>query len=446
MQKIKAGLSHYSERSLNVLLYVFLIGVCSNIINDWSKSLLFFCLMPFQMCLVYRVIKNRKLHKTGMFRIATVFLLWMFFTYLVNDRWYAEGLIVLQAMLMCWYAALFVPEETGLQGIGRELFGIGMISIVCYLPFMLQAMLSVYTGKLMKVPFDPNPIGIQTAGNVADRIRIMMHPNYTARFAVFNILFSVYGALTRKKKGFHIFLTFVILLNALILAHTQSRTCYITLGAALGMIAFRGVFLSVKKKGLRLAAAALALILVFFAIVYGMNGVLKLDVAAAKRTSGASQEQIVYRDHNADVDMFEANMSSRDKIWKSALDYLKNNPKCLLVGIGSRKTNDVLGQESNLLERYNVHSSYLNVLAHLGIPGVLMVILFLLMLVRPAWTALMLPGTAESRGLFMLPVLLVTLLLMGFTETGLFISADYMNYLLMVVAGLMLQYVRLKKA
>lgn len=290
MQKIKSGLSRYSERNWNVLLYLFLIGVCQYIASDWARSTLFFCLMPFQMYLVYKVIRNRKLHKTALFRIATAFLLWMFFTYIINDRWYAEGLIGLQALLMCWYAALFVPEDTDLQGIHREIFGIGMIFIICYLPFMLLAMLSVYTGKLIYVPFDPYPIGIQTAGSIGDRIRVMMNTNYISRIAIFNMLFSVYGILTRKKKGFRIFFAFVILLNLLILAHTQSRTCYIAFGMALGMIAFREVFLLIKKKGLRVAAAALALILVFFAVVYGMSGVLKLDMAIAKRTSGVNEE------------------------------------------------------------------------------------------------------------------------------------------------------------
>lgn len=444
MKSIRATISKYNERSRNVLIYLFLMGVCYFFVTNWARSVLFFCLLPFQMSLVCRVFMDRETRGTGMFRIVTAFLIWMFIAYMLVDGWNAEGMVTLLSMLMSWYAALFVIDKTDYSDMRREVFTAGMMFIVCYMPLMLLAVLSLFTGRVIRLPFDKNPIGIQELGAIGTRFRIMSHPNITARVAVFNVLFSVYGIITHRKKALRVFLVFAILLNLMILAHTQSRTCYIVLGIALGMIAFRGVFLAVKKKGVRIIAALLVLVLVVLGVMYGLDGLLKLDIAVARRTSRVVQENISVR--SDDLALFDTRMSGRSMIWESILRYLKDNPRYLITGMGTQSIIDVVSETYEEISSIaHAHSAYLNVLARGGILGLLLLLAFLIGLVSPAWRTLTAAETKESRGLFILPVFVVTCLCMCLTETGLFIDPGYLNYLMMAAAGLMLHYARMLK-
>lgn len=445
MRSVRTFLSKYNERNWNVLLYLFLMGVCYFIVEKWTRSIVFFCLLPFQMKLICRVITDRETRGTGMFRIVTAYMLWMFIAYMFVDKWNTEGMVVLLSMLMSWYAALFVVDKTDYANMQREIFSAGMIFIVCYMPFMLLAMLSLFTGRVIQLPFDQKPLGIQALGALGSRFRVLCHTNITARVPVFNVLFSVYGIVTHKKKALRGFLVFAILLNLMILAHTQCRTCYIVLGVALGMIAFRAVYLAVGKKGVRFIAALLVLAVVVLGVMYGLDGLLKLDIAVARHTSRAVQQEIEVRSN--DTALFDTRMSGRNWIWESILRYLKDNSRYLITGMGSQSVTAVVGQTYEKVSAIaHTHSAYLNVLARGGILGLLLLMAFLIGLVPPAWRTLTASETKESRGLFILPVIVVACLGMGLTEIGLFIDPGYMNYLMMAAAGLMLHYAKLLKA
>lgn len=438
----------FSSRTFILVLTFFVMAFLGNVHTRWAKSLFYFFVLPVQIGMAYVNIRDRAIRMDGVFKLVCVSLIWLLGSQMLNSAWSISGMNTLWTLFGCWIFALFIPKTTSIKSIHDEIFKVGMVFIVCFMPIILIALYSVFSGKVIHLPWEHTAIGLQKANSFGSRIRIMMNPNKAGIILVLNILFSIYGLTVRKGKFWRAFFIFNIFINTLASAHTQSRTCIMGLAAAMGLFAFRFIYQKLeRKKALRIVLGVLACVLVFLLIVYGMNWLLALDTAIAERINHMPSA-VVTESRIDEFGAFDALSSGRDKIWKAVFQLFKEKPSGLAVGYGAENVMDMLAEVSGnagLAEMVHVHSAYLDAIVRGGIPYLLMVVAFLLLLVKPAWQLGMEKSTAETKGLFVVPMVVVALLVMSVSEVMLFVHKEYPNFLFMMMCGYLLHYKNLRK-
>lgn len=452
MQKIQKRCAgwfeqYFTGRTAMLLLTFFVMAFCFNVHTRWAKTLFHFFLLPVQIGMSYVYIRDKAIHMGGVFKLVCVSLLWLLMSVMLNSFWSANGMVGMWFLLGCWIFALFVPKKTSLQDIHKEIFSIGLVYILFFLPFTLIALSTVFTGKVIYVPWDHTPLGIQAANSFTSRLRIMMNPNKIGIILVFNIFFGIYGFLTRRKKIWKVFFAFVILVNYITSAHVMSRTCIMGLSAAMGMFAFRGVYqLLHNKKFLRIAAGVVACVLMFFLVLTSMDLIFTADVSLARKLHGRASKQIQSR--LDDGGAFNADNTGRGEIWEAVFALFKDEPAGLAIGYGAEDVMQMAEDASGIegtAGMAHVHSAYLDCIARGGVPYLLMVLAFLILLVKPAWQIGMEKSTPETKGLFVIPMFVVALLVMGVSEVMLFVDKSHTNYLFMVMCGYLLHCNNLRK-
>jgi len=306
------------------------------------------------------------------------------------------------------------------------------------------ALLSVFTGKVFRLPLFAGVVGISSVGSVADRIRIFGNTNTVAIIAAMNVLFSVYAFCAVKRKWARVFFIFAIAVNYITLAHTQSRTSGIAFSVAIAAFAFRGAYLRMAQNKLRWVVGAVAAAAAFFLVLNGINVIYKADVSIASRLTVEDTEAIdettemVSRIERAG--QFNVNSSGRGDIWMSTLKYLKNHPETLILGNGQVSSIRLVGEEYPEITKYiNIHNSYLAAVFHCGLPFLICVLGFLCTLVPPAIRMLLHAENGEERGNFMIPVMVGMLLIIGIGEELLFIKMSSPNFLFYLFSGYLLK-------
>ena len=438
----------FSSRTAVLLLGIFVYAFCFNVHTRWAKTLFCFFVLPVMIGMSYTYIRDKAIRMDGVFRLVCISQLWLLMSTMINSFWSTGGMVGHWFMLGCWFFALFIPRKNTMQDIHNEIFKIGMIYIVCFLPFILLALYSVFTGKVIYVPWDHTPVGVQQAGNFGSRVRIMMNPNKIGIILVFNIFFSIYGLVVRKKKLWRAFFIFVIIVNAMASAHVMSRTSIMGLAAAMGLFGFRFAYQKLgRKKILAIAAGILACVLVFFLVVYGMTWIFQADVAIAHKINNAENYKEVQSRFESQG-TFNATGTGRDEVWGSVISLIKEEPLGLIIGYGSEDVMQMAEDASGIRgmsDMGHVHSSYLDAVIRGGIPYLLMVLAFLIILIKPAWQIGMEKSTEETKGLFVIPMFIVSLLVMSISEVMLFVDRSHTNILFMVMCGYLLHYKNLQK-
>lgn len=445
MQKIWNQWTNLSIRNRMLMLFFFMMAFCGNIHTRWSKSLMYFFIMPVMVYIALQQYKDKLTRKTPVLLTSVLLVAWSFFSYMINNKWDSSGMVGLWGLSLCWLFVLHLPKNAEVKEINQQIFTIGNVFIFCFLPFMLLAIFSIFSGIPFRVPGNAYPLGIQFKGGVASRIRIMMNPNYMARITAYNMLFSLFAILTKKEKWVKWLYSFIILVNLIVFVHSQSRTCYIAFAFALGLLVYRLVITLLRsRKALRIAAGLLACVLVFFVSLEGFNLIRDVDIAIAKKTS--IYEPKSSTDRVEKYGQFDAESSGRGEIWDSIINYLKENPVYLALGMGTSVVMDKVSEsDDSVKDIVHPHSSYLDGLCRGGIPYMLLVLAFLCMMVPKCWRMIMQPVNKANKGFFIIPVFIAMMLVMGIAEAFLFVGMDYSNVLFMCMCGYALHYTALEK-
>ena len=445
----KKGWLGLSARNWMVLL-LFFVAIYVNRVSAQNFTALFFGVrMPFVMRDAVDQLRDRDLTAAPAWRLHAFAAAWLVVTTLLNWRVDYEWLLKLWYVVACWFYMGFAPRNADADELRRQLFTVGMLFVCGLLPLFLLALASIFTGRLMYVPFIDNPIGIQKTGKIGGYITILQHHNVDARFAAFCVLFSVYGIITRKSRVLRAFLGFDILVSLMVLAHTQSRSSGIGLSLALGALAFRAAYLRFAGKRWRMLAAALAVALTFAVVLSGVNLIYRADIrvgrllkadqrkadgslSAKKKATNAIQS---HADKSGQFGMFS---NGRDKIWLDTLTYLKDHPRCLITGIGG--TGDasyakVVAEHERIAKYTGYHNSYLTALAIGGLPALLAMLAFLCLMVRPCLRVLLHPGEG-NRGLCVVPAFILMLVLVAVPEQIILVRAGYANLLFYFMCGI----------
>lgn len=438
-----------SGRSMPALLLLLVFAFGKFLSASGSLCVLYAVLFPWALCRVHKMYLDGELVKDGTLKWVGAYLglyvLSALATMSVSESWALNVATVFTASLFM----LYVPANMSMEDMKRELFRVGCWLVCLYLPFVLLAMLSVFTGRTFRVPGFGRYVGIQAAGYVVDRIEIFTNTNVTARYMALNVMFSIYAVCAKKNRWLRAFFVVNIILNTMGLAHTQSRTCLIAFCAALGVIAFRGICLLLGKRRWRMIAGAAVCGAVAVGVLSGMNLLYETDVRIAKSMVGELHERVETTGETSAAErkgQFDVYSSGRGDIWPPAVKYMLEHPENLILGMGQGNVMKKIGQEyPQILQYAHLHNSFLSCLVRGGLPFLICVLGFLCTLVRPAWRMLMQPGGEENRGLFMIPVFIVMLLLMAVPEEMLFIKAVYSNLLFYLLCGYVLRFKHLEQ-
>lgn len=436
-----------SGRSVPALLLMLVFAFGKFLSASASLCALYAVLFPWALCRVHKMHLDGELVKDGALKWVCAYLglyvLSALVTMSVGEDWALNVAMVFTASLFM----LYVPAGMSVEDMRRDLFRVGCWMVCLYLPFVLLALASVFTGQTFRVPGFGRYVGIQKAGAVAERIQIFTNTNVTARYMALNVLFSIYAICVKKNRWLRAFFGVSIILHFVGLAHTQSRTCLIAFSAAMGVLVFRGICVLLAKRRWRMIAGAAACLLTVLVVLNGMNWIYETDVRMAKaRLSGeeVSEESVVTRAEQRG--QFDVYSSGRGDIWPPAVKYMMDHPENLILGMGQGNVMKEIGEEySQVLKYAHLHNSFLSCLVRCGLPFLICVLGFLCTLVRPAWRMLMQPGSEENRGMFMIPVFVIMMLLMAVPEEMLFIKAVYSNLLFYLMCGYVLRFKHMEK-
>lgn len=435
---MKRLLPRLTERNALVLLLILIFAFGGYISEGAAYALLYAAAYPWAMIMICRDRKDDGMPQGMAFKWAVgalgIGILSVLVTMTAKNDWaYTVG-----SAYICWLLLAFPPRKETAKNLNDGLFGVGACMVTLFLPFALVALLSVFTGRLMSLPGIDTHIGIQKAGLVSDRVRIMTHFNVTARYAAFNVLFSIFAIISRKGWLTRGWFGLNLIPNLLVLVHTQSRTCYIALSAALGLIVMRALYLKLGANWKGFIAGAVAAVIVFALTLSALNGLFAADVRIAARLSGAGEMQTA--SHSDKYGQFDVTGTGRGELWRMLFDYLKAHPKYLLTGMGEGVLTKIIAREIPAMDFYwHTHNSLLGSLMHYGALYLICVLGFLVCMVRPCWRLLMRPAGEGERGLFIAPVLIVAMLLMSLTEEMLFATPCYTNLLFFLCCGIVLR-------
>ena len=438
----------FNSRTAVMVLTFFMMAFCANVHTRWGKSLFHFFILPVQIGMSYVYIRDKAIHMGGVFKLVCVSLLWLLMSQMLVSNWSLGGMIRLWTMFGCWIFALFIPKKSTMEDLRKEIFAVGMVYIVCFLPFVLIALFSVFTGKLIYVPWDHTPLGVQEAGNFGTRVRIMMNPNRIGVILLFNIFFSIFGIVNRKRFAWRAFFVFVIIVNLMAFCHVMSRTCIMGLAASFSLLGFRFVYQKLgKRKILRIAAGLLACVLLFFAVIEVVELIYKTDVNVARRLNGVNRT--IKSTRLDSYGTFDATGTGRGEIWVGCIEFLKNNPLNAIIGFGEEDIMQLMMQDPEIIgvddSWHHVHSAYLDAVMRGGGVYLLMVLIFLVILIKPAWQLGMEKESAETKGMFVIPMFVVAMLVMSVSEIMIFVDRSHTNYMFMAMCGYILHYARLRR-
>lgn len=310
------------------------------------------------------------------------------------------------AMLFCFSAALIQDE----QGLKRMIAAVCSLWIAWMTILSLAALYAAFTGTHLHQTSNARFIGINAGDN---RLYIMDFCTNAAGNLLTAILMAAGCLLTAKKTWQKAVLTIALLPLLAALSLTDARTSFIAVGVGFGAMAACLIFRDVKCGGgalryfIALAAAAVVMVISYLALTFLTNtlgafvpGYTSAILPAALADGGT----VVHRTIGSG-----SLLTYRDDVWRGFFAFLKAEPGTLFTGTGP----------ASLMERVmpfvvsaqavfdHPHCMYLHVLGSYGIPGFLLMVLFLALFARRSWQLIFSDHAPLWRRLLPIPAIAV---------------------------------------
>ena len=443
MQKLRNYIARCTPRTRFFIAYFFVMGIICSTYTRLANGIHSIFLLPAMLILAAFAMRDEGVKRDVPMLLGCAGVTWAILAGLLNGRFFStSNAIGYLSLMACWFFTPRLPRGTTAEQIDDEFTAIGLVYMTCYFPFLLVALYSLFSGRVIQTPVDVNGLGLQTAGFLKDRLRVLENVNICGRVMMMNILFSIYMLIRRKKKGIRIFSIFVLILNLIGITHVQSRGSTISFAIAIGVLAFRCVYLWVRRRGWRVAAGLAACAAAFFLVIGFTIVLLDVDIAIASKTAVVVNEDLT--EQNTYVEQsgqFNVGSSGRVQIWKATLKYLKTHPKQLLLGLNSPSTMaEIAMDDEYVAETKHVHNVLLDCIVQLGLPYMLIVLAFLAYMAPKCWRVI----TQKRRdGSCVFVALLVGLLTDAMVEIMLFSRWEGYNTLFMLMCGYVLHICRL---
>lgn len=440
MRKIRAYFGRLTPRTRFMIVYFIVMGIVNSAFTRLANGIHGVFLVPAMLIMAAFAMRDEGLKRDVPMLFGCAAVTWAVLAGLLNGILYTEGnAIGYLALAACWFFTLRLPRGMTDAQMEDEFIAVGVTYMVCYLPFLLVALYSLFSGRLIHTPLDYQALGLETAGFLKDRLRVLENQNVCGRNMLMCILFSIFLLIRRKKAGWRIFSIFVLVVNLMALTHTQSRNSILSLAIGIGVIAFRYVYMWIRRRGVRVIAGLAACAAAFFLVVGITNVLFDADVAIARKTAVVIDEEMMQQDSYVErFGQFDPGSSGREWVWKITVEYLKTHPKQLLLGINSPNIMKEIGTvDSYVSGLQHVHNSLLDCVVRCGLPFLLIILAFLVYMVPKCWRVITKPGGDDGSQVYL--AMLVSLLAASMMEVMLFARWSPHNTMFMLMCGYVLQ-------
>ncbi len=414
------------------------------------------------LCIVYYFIE--KCYKDSTETVLLfVYTVWVLITRLISG-YYKEGtdLLFVVGMFACLYsfAVAFRFDYQTRQRVLNTFIVVfaTIISITSFLGIMAAITRETVEIKILEFTLQAGTIK-------GGRLHIAdSHPNIGSCWAMICMFLLIERCfLINKKKWLKVLLALGIFVNYVAIALTNCRTIYLQVSVCLALFIYilitdRKRIMLRKQRFLVLLACGIIIVpLAYNSFDWSIKAVSRISdavytesVEIAEETSVVSPKTglmtLGYNNINASVQTGDvrpvfgnnSTLTIRIRIWESALGTIKTNPSVLLFGESKAEFTDI----SNKLIEYPVkhyHNMFLNVLMLTGLPGLLIVLVFLYCLIKKIVLVVSSDTDTVTTAEKVLALPLIGLIGFGATfEVLLFTETDIRAFTFFFVAGVLL--------
>lgn len=372
-------------------------------------------------------------------RFLCLYVLWIAVDTLIISRVtmyrYEDTVYYVAAFALGCYpmASLLPKEERGRTFRGMFHVFIAVITALCILGLtvvLLQTQLETARGQLT---------GIPAAGEGDQRLYIIgMHGNFYAPIICIMLMMAIYMILSYKNVAVRIYYVIVALILYITLPLSDSRTNMVAVAVGLGLLAMLLVLWRVKWKpsvlGAIVAVLCAGVVAVGAYAGYGlaMRGIESVAVKSAVAEEAAGSDVQLPKSRDLLKDLKTA--TGRTGIWKETFQSVKEKPVILLTGLTNHHTYEAIPSFPQFDGR--LHNSFIQVLIAFGLPALILVLCFLVVLAKRCIPLFFKPGLAVSLADRFLPVVLACCLVISMLESFFFLESPGMySPLFYLVAG-----------
>lgn len=414
-------------------------------------------------------------------KLCLAFCAWVAVSRLLNgDIRFTDGEYVINIIAPCLLLpiCMILPEDK------RSIFLDATAAVVCI--FMsFSAVIGIHTAITQRLAVNPFSQWYFAEVSFSNRLYLYANnPNIAGNWMFISIFLLIYEFLKRKNIALHIVIVLMALADYTALALTSSRNAMLgfTLCISLFALLLALKYLPVKKTGLRVSAAVLIMLLIMplayksfdgtrhiISLMESAGTVMEEETASAvdagetapaeetfaeapaeeseenpaetvpteeltEETEEDSEEKEIYEDNRGFSD------SGRLPIYKSALVTIKEEPMRLLRGCLSEDIMAVTDEYLPYPPYGHFHNAYIQVLEYAGIPGLLLMLAFSILLIIRAVKLFFTEDAKASLAVKALILPLPGIFLYNMLETSIFCFMDFRSLSFFMIAGAVLAY------
>ncbi len=327
--------------------------------------------------------------------------------------------------------------------------------------------IATYTGQAFVSPFT----GLTLGGNSASRLTLFhIHPNMAATFFLIGLCMLFYLAMQTKKKSLWIPYLLGLLGFYLAIALTGSRTIYILTSLCAGAFAFLLLHKRLSRSSKWIGwLSSIGIWLTVAALLFGgfslITQLMNAHIAARKaavisqiseelpekkakkeiKAQTRSIKPLSERPIMADI----ATLTGRTAIYQTVIPVLEARPQTLWIGTARedfmKLPNEILLAQSGkdkIAQANHMHNLFLQVLLITGLPGLLLVIVFVVILAVQSFRLFFLGKEEAPLPMKALVVLPCVLLLNCMLEPYVFVENNLVNLIFFFSSGAVMIYAK----
>lgn len=405
---------------------------------------------------------GKKSRKTEV-KLLAAFSIWLVISRALNGDvfLYWDSRVVFDITVTSFFvtAALILPSDKR----KKVLDAFAIITTVLCLGGAILGLYTVVTGKLMRNPLTEWYLCTM----LGDRLELFdASPNVCGNWLFCGIMFLIYLFFRFKNPAFRVFAVVGALIEYDALAMTDSRSSMLGFAVSAAMLAALLLFkcLKIKKTQYKVVALVLTLLVagplcyMGFSGMRHMMGIATIGYAEKNGVGDAyllgKVSEPVYMAENLSCRVLSAEQtesegifddnrgfedSGRLKIYKTAIMSLKDDPARLLRGCLSENVMDTTNPYLTR-EHAHMHNSYIQVLHLAGLPGLIIVIAFTVLLLIDAVKLYFSENIKADMAVKSILLILPGMFIYNMLETSMFAFFDLRSMVLFLAAGAVIAY------
>lgn len=447
-----------SWRFLAVLAFIgcILVGVFEYISPTRAVALVSFVLFPVSLCMLALLVYNSRYTTHFEVKLLAVLFVWMVIVSLLFD-WHVDGPLSsswFQSVCITTFLCFSLPYAFNIND-NKRIFTVFAVVLAIAVTLLCAAgLFCVLTGQTISTTGKIEVFGIGSDG----RLHLLCHPNSVAPIAGSALVLLGYLIIQARRRVFRVVLSLCLLVCFIALALTDSRAGMFSTSIALGFEIF--LLCNVKlfhrlRTSMRVLLCAILAVLSIFVIFQGAHLIQAGYNWFAEKSSTERvviQDDVVSPEVSSDdqntpatlppsdstsVDTSLKSVSSRDlsdfgtfngrtAIWLGVLNGLLENPRYLAIGtsplVAGKEMAPYFPEGSPI---GNFHNTFLSVLVSFGIPGLILVLIFLIVLaITSARLAFNNLTDVETLGIRLAPGILLFSITESMMENFMFTNAS----------------------